>query len=61
MKDTVLEIKARVEKNRENIIQFMREICAIPSMDSQLKEVGEHIAAEMNKFGRARHCLRLTH
>ena len=51
MKDAVLEIKSRVENNRENIIQFMRDICAIPSMDSQLKEVGERIASEMNKLG----------
>ena len=48
---SVQEIKKRVEENREDIIQFMREICAIPSMDSQLKEVGERIAAEMNKLG----------
>ena len=47
----VQEIKKKVEENRENIIQFMREICAIPSMDSQLKEVGDRIAAEMNKLG----------
>jgi putative selenium metabolism hydrolase len=48
---TVQEIKKKVEENRENIINFMREICAIPSMDSQLKDVGERIAAEMNKLG----------
>ena len=47
----VQEIRERVEKDRENIIQFMRDICAIPSMDSQLKEVGERIAAEMEKLG----------
>jgi putative selenium metabolism hydrolase len=45
------EIKKKVQENRESIIQFMRDICAIPSMDSQLKEVGERIAAEMNKLG----------
>lgn len=45
------EIKKKVQENRENIIQFMRDICAIPSMESQLKEVGERIAAEMNKLG----------
>lgn len=48
---TTQEIKKKVQENRENIIQFMRDICAIPSMDSQLKEVGERIAAEMNKLG----------
>ncbi|MFZ5884447.1 MAG: YgeY family selenium metabolism-linked hydrolase [Chloroflexota bacterium] len=48
---TVQEIKKRVEENRENIINFLREIVAIPSMNSQLKEVGERIIAEMNKLG----------
>jgi putative selenium metabolism hydrolase len=47
----VQEIKQKVEENRENIIQFMRDICAIPSMDSQLKDVGQRIAAEMEKLG----------
>jgi putative selenium metabolism hydrolase len=51
MKDDVKELKSRVEKNRENIINFMREICAIPSMDGQLKDVGERIQAEMRKLG----------
>ncbi|HEY5730611.1 MAG TPA: YgeY family selenium metabolism-linked hydrolase [Anaerolineales bacterium] len=51
MLDTVKEIKSRVEKNRENIIDFMREIVAIPSMDGQLKDVGERIQAEMQKLG----------
>lgn len=45
------EIKKKVQENRENIIQFMRDICAIPSMDSQLKDVGERIAKEMTKLG----------
>ena len=47
----VNEIKKRVQDNRGNIIQFMRDIVAIPSMDGQLKEVGERIAAEMTKLG----------
>ena len=47
----VQEIKNKVEQNRENIIRFMREICAIPSMDGQLREVGERIGAEMTKLG----------
>jgi putative selenium metabolism hydrolase len=51
MKDDVKEIKSRVEKNRDNIINFMREICAIPSMDGQLKEVGDRIGTEMDKLG----------
>jgi putative selenium metabolism hydrolase len=47
----VQEIKKKVEQNRENIIQFLREIVAIPSMEGQLKDVGERIIAEMNKLG----------
>ena len=48
---TVQKIQTKVEEHRGDLIQFMREICAIPSMDSQLKEVGERIASEMNKLG----------
>src|SRR5574341_201809 len=45
------EINQRVEANREAIITFLRELCAIPSYDSQIKEAGEHAAAEMKKLG----------
>lgn len=45
------EIKKRVEANRENIITFLRELCAIPSYNSQIKEVGERAAEEMKKLG----------
>ena len=48
---SIQEIKKKVEENRENIIQFLREIVAIPSMDGQLKDVGERIQAEMRKLG----------
>jgi putative selenium metabolism hydrolase len=51
MKDHVKDIKSRVEKNREDIVRFMLDICAIPSMDGQLKDVGERIQAEMRKLG----------
>ncbi len=47
----VNDIKKKVQDNRENIIQFLRDIVAIPSMDGQLKEVGERIGAEMTKLG----------
>jgi len=46
-----LQLKKMVEENRENIIQFLRDICAIPSMEGQLKEVGERIGAEMTRLG----------
>ncbi|GER80312.1 MAG: YgeY family selenium metabolism-linked hydrolase [Anaerolineales bacterium] len=45
------EIKKKVDENRENIVNFMREIVAIPSMESQIKDVGERIQAEMTKLG----------
>jgi len=47
----VQEIKKKVEENRENIIQFLRDIVAIPSMEGQLKDVGDRIQAEMKKLG----------
>jgi putative selenium metabolism hydrolase len=48
---SVQEIKKRVEENRENIVQFMLDIVAIPSMNGQLKDVGDRIQAEMQKLG----------
>ena len=51
MTDKVQEIQKRVESSREDIIKFMREICAIPSMESQIGPVGERIQAEMKKLG----------
>jgi putative selenium metabolism hydrolase len=49
--NNIKEVQLRVQQAQEQIIRFMREICAIPSMDSQLKDVGERIAAEMNSLG----------
>jgi putative selenium metabolism hydrolase len=47
----IAEIQACVSAARLDIAQFMRDIVAIPSMDSQLGQVGERIAAEMRKLG----------
>ena len=49
--DTQSEIKKRVVERKGEIIQFMRDICAIPSMESQIGPVGERIQAEMRKLG----------
>ncbi len=49
--ESVAKVQKQVEQSREKIVQFMRDICAIPSMNSQLKEVGERIAAEMRGLG----------
>lgn len=45
------QIKARVAAQREDIIQFLKDLCAIPSYDSQIRAVGERAEAEMKKLG----------
>ncbi|MCZ2145730.1 MAG: M20/M25/M40 family metallo-hydrolase, partial [Anaerolineales bacterium] len=40
-------IQHYVSSHETDILKFMREICAIPSMESQIGAVGERIAAEM--------------
>jgi putative selenium metabolism hydrolase len=48
MNQTLIQnLHHEVEKRRETIIQFMCDICAIPSMDGQLGPVGGRIAEEM--------------
>jgi putative selenium metabolism hydrolase len=47
----VQALQQAVEANRDAIIRFLREIVAIPSMDSQLGEVGERVAVEMRALG----------
>jgi putative selenium metabolism hydrolase len=49
--DIVSQIRGRVDAAREDILQFMRDIVAIPSYDSQIREVGERIAQEMRRLG----------
>lgn len=49
--DIPKEIKQRVAQNRNQIIQFMRDICAISSMDSLIGPVGERIQTEMRNLG----------
>ncbi|MCB9457183.1 MAG: YgeY family selenium metabolism-linked hydrolase [Anaerolineaceae bacterium] len=44
-------IKSRVAAQREDIITFLKELCAIPSYDSQIRAVGERAEAEMKKLG----------
>ncbi|OQY80166.1 MAG: selenium metabolism hydrolase, partial [Chloroflexi bacterium UTCFX4] len=45
------EIQKQVAQQRDDIIQFFIDICAIPSMDSQIGPVGERVGAEMKKLG----------
>ena len=51
MTDKLNEIQKRVNASREEMIQFMLEICEIPSMDSKIGPVGERVQAEMKKLG----------
>lgn len=48
---TIQDIKTRVAAHSGAITTFMREICAIPSMNSLIGPVGERIAAEMRGLG----------
>ncbi|HLY28882.1 MAG TPA: YgeY family selenium metabolism-linked hydrolase [Aggregatilineales bacterium] len=47
----VSAIKPRVAGQREAIVKFLRDLCAIPSYDSQIGPVGERCAAEMHRLG----------
>ena len=49
--DLKQEIKTRVAERQADIIQFLKDICAIPSVDSLIGPVGERIQAEMHKLG----------
>lgn len=48
---TIDSIKSRVAAQREDIVTFLKELCAIPSYDSQIRAVGERAEAEMKKLG----------
>lgn len=47
----VAAVQKQVGQYSETIISFLRELCAIPSMDSQIGPVGERAQAEMRKLG----------
>jgi putative selenium metabolism hydrolase len=47
----VSDIQRRVSAQREALIAFFRELCAIPSFDSRIGAVGERVAVEMRKLG----------
>jgi putative selenium metabolism hydrolase len=44
-------VQARVTAQRPAIINFLKELCAIPSYDSQIRLVCERAEAEMQKLG----------
>ncbi len=47
----VAAVQAATASHQEAIITFLRELVAIPSMDSQIREVGLRAQAEMKKLG----------
>lgn len=47
----VSDVQKAVHQHRDAIIQFMRDLVAIPSMDSHIKDVGLRIKAEMEQLG----------
>ncbi len=47
----VAAVQQQVAQQREAILEFLRELVAIPSMDSQIKAVGERAQSEMEKLG----------
>jgi putative selenium metabolism hydrolase len=50
MENVIDTIKKRVGEQRDDILKFLRDIVAIPSMDSQLKDVGDRIGQEMKRL-----------
>lgn len=49
--NTVQQIHEKVSAYRDDIIQFLRDLCAIPSYDSEIRQVGERLQQEMVKLG----------
>ncbi len=48
---TIQHIRERVGKRRDAILRFLRDLCAIPSYDSQIEGVGRRAAHEMHHLG----------
>ncbi|MCI0397624.1 MAG: YgeY family selenium metabolism-linked hydrolase [Chloroflexi bacterium] len=51
MNALIQELNARVVAAEGDILRFFREIVAIPSMDSDIEEVGRRVGAEMEQLG----------
>ncbi|MCB0243273.1 MAG: YgeY family selenium metabolism-linked hydrolase, partial [Anaerolineae bacterium] len=51
MQDTINSINERVAEAHDDIVTFLRDIVAIPSMDSDIEAVGQRIGEEMRKLG----------
>ena len=51
IQDSARRVQSRVGAQRDQILRFLRDIVAIPSMDGKIGEVGERCAAEMRALG----------
>jgi putative selenium metabolism hydrolase len=51
METIIQQISQRVTEAEEDILTFFREIVAIPSMDSDIEEVGRRVGEEMARLG----------
>jgi putative selenium metabolism hydrolase len=51
MTDKATAVQSQVIRYKDDIVQFLRDICAIPSMEGQLGDVGQRIQSEMHKLG----------
>jgi putative selenium metabolism hydrolase len=45
--EVIQQLQEKIQSQRDQIIRFMREICAFPSMESNIEDVGKRIGAEM--------------
>ncbi len=50
-KGMIEKIQAEVKKHEPAMVQFMRDICAIPSYESKIGDVVKRINDEMKKLG----------
>jgi putative selenium metabolism hydrolase len=50
MSKALSTLRQRIAAHHDDIVQFMRDICAIPSMDAQIGPVGDRIQVEMRKL-----------
>ena len=51
MQETINQLNQRVAVAHDDIVAFLREIVAIPSVDSDIEAVGQRIGEEMRKLG----------
>jgi len=51
LKEIAPRLQGLVAERREDIIRFLREIVAIPSMEGRIGAVGERVAVEMRELG----------